>query len=193
MIALGLPWKRATVVNLETRAPGSRGKGPGRDALTVQELLALALALDVPPITLLADPHHVREVAISNDVVLNVWDALGWITGAKALDASQPQPAAFANSSALLDQLLVLSLALDELARAPRKSGVRTDDGRLTRNPDEVRAHVEKDERRALEKVRGVLERIAWWGDVAAPDVPEFVYRRAAELGVELPRELREG
>lgn len=43
----GIPWRREVVANLET------GR---RDRLDVDELLALALVFDVPPITLLVDP-----------------------------------------------------------------------------------------------------------------------------------------
>lgn len=46
---VGVPWKRATVVNLEARAAGSRGRSPsGRDSVSVGELLGLAEVLGVP-------------------------------------------------------------------------------------------------------------------------------------------------
>lgn len=56
MTERGVPWKRATVVHLEKRAAGSRGDGGGRDAVTVQELLALASVLDVHPMYLVGQP-----------------------------------------------------------------------------------------------------------------------------------------
>lgn len=50
---VGVPWKRATVVNLEARAAGSRGRSPsGRDSVSVGELLGLAEVLGVPPVAL---------------------------------------------------------------------------------------------------------------------------------------------
>jgi hypothetical protein len=120
---------------------------------------------------------------------------LGWITGAKALDvtfnSSRPQPPAFSNAQYMLDQLLRLAGALDELARAPRRTGTRTEDDRLTMDPGEVRAITEKREREALETIRDVLHRIGEWrGELAmtVPAIPEYALRRAAELGVDLPK-----
>ena len=89
MSALGVPWKRATVVNLEKRGPSSRGDAAtGRDALTVGELLALALVLGVPPALLLADPRTGRSVVAVRGVSMSADVALSWITGAAPVDAS---------------------------------------------------------------------------------------------------------
>jgi hypothetical protein len=83
MTALGVPWKRATVVNLEKRGAGSRGDAAtGRDALTVGELLALASALDVPPVLLLADPRTDTVVSVGPGREMPPKAALGWLIGA---------------------------------------------------------------------------------------------------------------
>lgn len=159
-----------------------------RESITVEDLLALARVLDVPPIALLADPHHVREVPITPQDTVNAWDALGWITGVKPLDLVDPSPA-WTNTNAewMLFQLLALSRAYSDLARAPRIDMIRADDGELVDDPAEVRAFVERNERRALESVATVLRRIETVGDTAALEVPEPVRRRASELGIELP------
>lgn len=52
MAKLGMPWKRATVLNLELRAAESRGTRHGRDSVSVGELLGLALVLGVQPASL---------------------------------------------------------------------------------------------------------------------------------------------
>lgn len=174
----GVPWSRVSVEKLEN---GRRG------SITVQELLALALVLEVPPVMLLADPHHVAEVPLSDQQTVSAWDALGWLTGAKWLDPARREPAGFTNSWMLV-ALLRMAEALDLLARAPRMTGTRTEDGRLTMDPDEVREITEKRERGALETIRAVLQTIADQPEkLAVPEVPEFALRRAAELGVDLP------
>lgn len=81
MVLQGVAWTRSTVVNLEQSSKGSRGTGAGRDAVTVQELLALARVFDIPPVMLLADPRHVANVEIVPGVRLPAWDAFLWITG----------------------------------------------------------------------------------------------------------------
>lgn len=89
MKKLGIPWKRATVVNLEKRGSRSRGQAVGRDAVTVQELLGLALVLDAAPATLLADPRRQDKVDVGN-VKFNQWQVLGWLIGKTHLFAGDP-------------------------------------------------------------------------------------------------------
>lgn len=85
MSKLGVPWKRATVVNLEKRASSSRGSGSGgRDAVTVQELLALALVFNMPPVLLLADPSEqdrIGDVPIARDLSGDHRGVLMWLVG----------------------------------------------------------------------------------------------------------------
>jgi hypothetical protein len=91
MTARGVPWKRATVVNLEKRGAGSRGDAAtGRDALTVGELLALADALGVPPVLLLADPRTGATVPVGAGREMSPDDALAWLIGVDAAAADSP-------------------------------------------------------------------------------------------------------
>lgn len=69
---LGVAWNRTTVAKFETGA---------RHSITVQELLALALVLGVPPAMLLADPRHVDEVPLADGAVGPAWQALMWLVG----------------------------------------------------------------------------------------------------------------
>lgn len=172
----GVMWNRTTVIKLEAGA---------RESLTVQELLALALVLEVPPVALLADPLQMDEVPIAKDLWLTTWDALGWITGAMAIDPRDANVAPDPQAGWALRQLLLMSGALEEIARAPDVGEVRADDGQLTDDPATVRAVVEQRERSALETIRDVLARIGRAG-VAPPAVPPYIARRADALGVDL-------
>jgi transcriptional regulator with XRE-family HTH domain len=90
MVELGIQWKRPTVVNLEKRAPSFRTRkpGPGRDAVTVQELIGLALALDVPPTALLVDLGSAAPVPLTPRVPpVDPWRGLRWLLGDRALPA----------------------------------------------------------------------------------------------------------
>lgn len=88
MDALGIPWKRPTVVNLEKRAAssGSRTGGPGRDSLTLQELMGLALVLEVPPVSLLVDLPSGSPFPLTPDLEpVDAWSGLRWLVGDRAL------------------------------------------------------------------------------------------------------------
>lgn len=64
----GVAWKRAAVVNFESRAEGSRGAAPGRGAVSVGELLGLARALHVPPVRLVPElSRHSRCYACAGE------------------------------------------------------------------------------------------------------------------------------
>jgi transcriptional regulator with XRE-family HTH domain len=165
MRALGPKWKRSTVVNLETRASGSRGKGAGRDAVTVQELLALAIALDVPPVLLLADPRSTEEVPVADGITLGVWEALLWLVGTDSITPGRTSTEA----AWLINAGFTVVEALTELDRVDRDQAL-TD-----------RRHAN-----ALQRMRLPLARII--KEQAAPlPLNGAVYQRAAELGVHLP------
>lgn len=73
----GIPWNRTTVAKLET------GR---RESITVQELLALARVLEVPPVWLLVDAKAGTPVPIAEGVEVDPWAALLWLTGTQPLD-----------------------------------------------------------------------------------------------------------
>lgn len=203
MAELGTPWKRATVVNLEKRGTTSRGSsGVGRDAVTLQEWLHLALVLNVPPPWLLADPRVDAPVPIAEGVDLGAWEALLWLIGSSTVDdgiASHPQ------SSRPLDLIWhgrIVAEAAGVIGRTPvwmidkwreypagmqlRVAGVSGDD------PEGQHRAVDDLHREQLETIREALTRIIDLG-ARPPQVGEKVLHRAAELDVKLPGQDGEG
>jgi len=71
MADLGIPWKREVVANLETGRRATVG---------VDELLALAIVLDVPHTTLLVNPHD-SEVMLTPTTPMHPVAALLWLVG----------------------------------------------------------------------------------------------------------------
>lgn len=71
MADLGIPWKREVVANLETGRRATVG---------VDELLALAIVLDVPHTTLLVNPYD-SEVMLTPTTPMHPVAALLWLVG----------------------------------------------------------------------------------------------------------------
>lgn len=190
----GVPWKRSTVVNLETRAPGSRGKSAGRDVVTVQELLALALALDVPPVALLADPRQGGTVPIaggSEPVEPDQWTALAWLVGNGSLDGRVGRTyGEMANVIAAGNRIIESGRRLLQQERGYLRNADGTiahaEDGSLITDEDDARRLTDARHRVALEEIRSALVQLRSWG-VPPPDLTGHVTRRARELGIDLP------
>ena len=178
MTELGTPWKRATVVNLEKRGTTTRkkpGTAAGRDAVTVQELLTLALVLHVPPVWLLTDPTSGAAVPVTAKVKLpDSWSALLWMVGQDPLHT--PAGPAWEDASALLG-------ALQRLAATLKAYDQQRD---LWAKHDNVVPPQEDVERSWLKGIGDDLEvfRTRRW---PVPPVPDHVRPRAAELGIDLP------
>lgn len=171
---LGVPWKRATVVNLEKRAPNSRGAGGGRDAVTVQELLALAIALDVPPPMLLADPRHIDTVPVASGKVIDAWTALLWLVGSARAD-NESSLDNHKDAAAIIRAGQRVIEALVELGKSTVSSSVLSD--------EEIQQRDQERHRDALELMARELNRLAG-ARAPFPDLPaEFIYKRAEELG----------
>jgi transcriptional regulator with XRE-family HTH domain len=183
---LGIPWKRSTVVNLETRAPDSRGRGAGRDVVTVQELLALAVALDVPPVWLLADPKSEEPVAVAvggeREIKLVPWSALLWMIGREPL--AEVPGARYAEARAALVELQRVAQTLSSIRAVEevRAGGHGLLEGGDRRAEDE----------RLLQALQRPLELLAKWG-YPAPPLPADVLHRAQELNIDLPGTAEEG
>lgn len=181
----GLPWRRATVVNLEKRAGAGRGGVGGRESVTVSELLALAAVLDVPPVMLLADPRSSDPVPLTDDPEgqMDPWVALLWIIGVGSSGAYQPPAGAqsgrqldnYKRDAWLVSAGIDLAEAVGVLER--RERGM---------NEQDERDRNDRRHREALESMRTPLIRMHAAG-AAAPPLPDHVLRRAAELDVELP------
>ena len=78
MTKLGVPWKREVVANLES------GR---RNRLDVDELLALAMVLQVPPIALLVDPTA-ELTPITPTHQAHTAHTLLWLAGEKPFDVN---------------------------------------------------------------------------------------------------------
>lgn len=176
-------WSRSTVVKLETYK---------RESVSTADLFALALALGVPPVILLADPRQPGAVPVAPGLEVDQWDALAWLTGTAGLNKAgdrieyRRMGQDGADAGWLIYMSFLLAEALDTLG-APMLTGVRDDDGRLTRDPEAIRRKTDEQHHDALSRVCDVLSRIERDGTAPLPDVGEHVRRRAVELGVELP------
>lgn len=181
MVERGIPWKRATVVNLEKRGAGSRGATAGRYSITVQELLALALVLDVPPIMLLADPRHTDRVPVAQDMDVSTWDALLWLSGSGTIDRSDLGN--FTKAAWLIQTGWGIAENLVELRK--RERVLDSDD------PASVARAQQRDDARhrtALQKIANCMIRL----DAAGAPLPPILrlddlVPRARELDVHLP------
>lgn len=179
MAELGVPWKRATVINLETRAPSSRGSGAGRDAVTVQELLALAVIFDVPPIWLLADPREGTPTPITAKLDRDPWNSLLWLGGRQALTDTPGSP--WDGASRLLDEVFKVANLIARYRRWSTSTDDMVDsiDVGSGESRDQVRRHF-------ISQLGNALRQLADWG-YTLPPVPADVRVVAREFGIDLP------
>lgn len=184
LVKVGVNWKRATVIGLETRAPDSRGQGPGRDALTVEELLGLALVLGVPPVGLLFDVSESDPTAITSRVSCTPLDAALWAIGREPLDGARANIEAWRE---IQDPLVNAWYVADAVAalrslmavREAGFAGATLDDEEIG---DDTAARMDRRVLAQIEKALRYLRAI----EHPTPKLPEFVERRATELGVDL-------
>jgi transcriptional regulator with XRE-family HTH domain len=167
MAALGTDWSRISVQKLET---GRRG------AISVQELLALALVFDVPPVWILAYPKSTDSVSVAPGIDVDPWTALAWLVGREPIGDAAPG-SRFAEARAALAELQRLGQGLaairaTEDARAEGGGVLEAD------RPDE--------DRRLIGALVRPLELLVRWG-YPAPTLPGSVRQRAKELDVDLP------
>jgi transcriptional regulator with XRE-family HTH domain len=180
MTAHGVPWSRVSVEKLEN---GRRG------AITVQELLALALVLDVPPIWLLADPSAEQIVPVADGVELDPWAALLWLIGKQPLTE---RPGRSWDAPALILERLVRVVAGVDKYRDQQRvvQGLRSREKLDPR--DDLPRRLEEDwpevEKLLLEDIARPLRDLDDW-EMPVPPLPPDVRKRAEELGVELPAE----
>ena len=171
----------------KARAAGSRGKGTGRDVVTAQEVLRLAIVLDVPPVWLLADPEDTQtEIPVSNDVAVDPWTAILWISGRQPLGEPSPRWSAAAQPMTWAWQAATISAEIAERLRFRRIGFQHTivdNDGQHDQQDAEAAAQTD---RRSLDRLVPLLDAINK-GGYTAPPLPESVITRARELGVDLP------
>jgi transcriptional regulator with XRE-family HTH domain len=195
---VGVPWKRATVVNLETRAPGSRGKSAGRDAVTVEELLGLALVLGVPPVGLLYDLHTDEPTPITNQLDASPMEAALWTIGRRPLPGpihgddtreSWVEGAladAWHNTAGALEdawEIEAAIISLESLAsvRKNRLLQAYLDDEDVAHDQEAAA----RQDRRLLTQIQQAVKRLVN-SQHPRPELPDFVLARAAELDIKL-------
>lgn len=110
--ALGLPYTRAQVTNLEA------GR---RDTVTVGELAAFGHVLAVPPVVFIFPVGAVSEVEMLPGVTRPTWDALRWFTGEPPQPFPQGKAKRWLSASEALRQHRQHERLMEEL----RRSGMR--------------------------------------------------------------------
>jgi transcriptional regulator with XRE-family HTH domain len=196
MAERGIPWNRTTVAKLENGH---------RESISVRELLALAVVLDVPPVWLLADPTVATPVSIAEGIEASPWTALMWFTGFRPLD-ELGEASAWAIASNALHQLNALARLLEQyrlirrMTDAPMvgpqpvegivvaESGVLTIQG----DPAEARQQLEATEVTLLRSIADRLDQFRAL-ELAIPPVPMDVRKRAEELGIKLLPDQEDG
>ena len=178
-------WSRSTVVKLENNK---------RESLSVADLLALALVLGVPPVSLLADPRRTEPVPVAEGVEVGAWEAVLWMIGSGTIGRGI---ASDRRSSVAMDLIwhgrVVAEAAGAIEATRPLdvyRPGTQVRGDALSRDglgtlDDLHREH--------LETIAAALEHIVEELGAPAPQLGPTVLKRAAELGVELPGQNGEG
>ena len=155
--ALGMEIPRSVLANLEN------GRRP---TVSVAELLILAAALEVPPVTLIAPLGQAPETQILPNRELTTWDAVLWMSGETRLpdDATDKETEWISDTD--IDSPIPLYHEHDglvsQLKATDRFFGddlvLETTDGRvLERASYRNRAEVELQDLRALMRQRGLL------------------------------------
>lgn len=172
MAKLRPKWSRSTVVKLENY---------NRETVSVQELLALSIALDVPPIWLLVDPSSTAPVPIAKGVQADPWEALLWAAGVVPLgnESGGREWGRVTRSLAQVQKVVTLVKRFALIAWEHRASVALEPDTTNSQQDDET-------ERRILMLMVEPLEELRSRGYVSYP-LPPLVVERAHNLAVDLP------
>lgn len=169
MTERGVRWSRTSVAKLE---------GGKRAAITAQELLALALVFDLPPVLLLADPRADESMPLADGTLIDAWAGLLWLSGARRAEDSKLANYPYGS--------IVVRAGWDVMDCVTQLNSRRDGLGSHLTEEAAARARVRDDERQrdALERLSVALELII----AARAPVPSFVdldavYARARELG----------
>lgn len=150
---LGYPITRSTIAKIEGAHRGGR--------LDVAEVVALAAALEVPPVQLVCPGLPDDELEVLPGVMVSSWQALRWFTG-EARGANNPTP----TTTALLDAVRARVDArylVDELVLRLFAAGLSTP---IPVDRDEAEAAL----KRARAQLRAAEDRLAELGDPGAAD-----------------------
>lgn len=170
MAELGLGWTRYTVVKLENNK---------RESISLQDWLALAQVLRVPPIWLLVDPRGGESIPVAEGVEVDPWTFLMWMTGHQVI--GEPTGTNWANK-----EDVGLLLEVERLWKELAWLNTNLHRLRTTKLDERHREALGKMVREGLGDVRDCLGHIADAGAVV-PAVPAEVVKSAAELGIDLP------
>ena len=176
----------ATLANIET---GRKDKASGkrRRRVTVEELLALAMALRVSPVLLLADPRHDSPIPLTEGVELDAWEALMWLIGSGTIGRGIGSDPRSSDATSLIWCGRVVAEAAGAIGSTPLdayRPGTQVRGDALSRDGRRL-GTLDNLHRRHLETIAAALERIDELG-APAPQLPPHVLKRAAELHVEL-------
>jgi transcriptional regulator with XRE-family HTH domain len=175
MAKLGTGWSRSTVVKLENL---------NRESVSVSDLLALARALDVPPIWLLVDVEDGEPTPITRDLLADPWDALLWLGGRTSLDEEVGDW--WSRVAPSIGRIYNIAGVVEQVRRNRMARTFLSASDALEEYADSDKEAAEKD-RRLLLGLRTMIEEIERSG-LVVPVMPVDVQDRAAEVGVELPK-----
>lgn len=162
-------WSRSTVVKLENG---------NRESVSVADWLALAQALDVPPVLMIADPSSQKLVPIAEGIELDPWLALLWLIGKQPL-TDRPR-GAWNDLALMLEQVFLYLSLVDRFHRLRHDLALEATDDAWDSDQAAER------ERNVLAQLAVPLGKLRDWS-MPVPPVPSDVRKRAAELGIELP------
>jgi len=188
MAKLGFRWNQSTVAKLES------GR---RRLISVDELLALAQVLGIPPVLLLADPRRdVGPIPISEGVELSAWEVLLWAIGSGTVGRGIGSDRRTSVAMDIIWHGRVVAEAAGAIeATRPLdvyRPGTQVRGDALTRDGREL-GTLDDLHRGHLETIAAALEHIVEELGAPAPQLGPTVLKRAAELGVELPGQNGEG
>lgn len=171
--------------SIETGRPREKG-GPRTREVSVDELIGLGVALDVPPVLLLTPPSA-QQVELQPGMSVDPWAALLWLIGrhGNGLPTGERWEAA--------SKQVTAALAMVDVAETIKKSREKVYLDSLSSDPAaRARSREEADtaDRDRLAYLGYLIHQFRKW-KVTPPSVPAHVVERATELGVDLPT--REG
>lgn len=181
-------WLASVFGDMRGMAPASVAKLESykRQEISVGDLLALAIALGVPPQMLFCDPRYVDEVPIAAEVNLPVWDVMRWFLGQQypSVDGIKRDH----TLGFVAAEMLSYAVAVEdiEVALEGRPSSVAevVNSGQGTLS--EAKDTADYLDRVQLVELAGRIQKISDLG-VPVPPISQFVLDRAQALGIELP------
>lgn len=167
-------WSRSTVAKLE---------GNRRETISVTDLLALAVALKVPPVWLLIDPDAgtatpiVAGAPLAPDFECEPWTALWWVAGRRPVDS---KPGALWSDA---EEKIYFANEVEKLL------GTYDRWLRETRFLDDAIDMANSREESTRQILASLVAELRQLGDlgVVLPGIPSDIRERATELGIDLP------